>query len=298
MAATRPEVPVIVTGERPPQRKVDLRMTAKKAFLALFLAAPILLISGPLTAAERAEDGGGTQKGSVETCVYLKAEQFVWKEFDGRSRLLKESGPRYGLGIYRRYERNEMTFRPMAEVYAGNVDYDGQTQGGTPVATETNYLGGKAGFDAGGVITLNPALRLEPIVGFRAEYWERDIESTGAAIGYREHWQSFSLRGETGSGSAGMRVFGEAALNWPFSNVNRADFPVTGKVKVRPEGKLGWSAEAGLKAGPVRIALFYEMVNFSKSDDAVIPLGGGLALLIFQPDSEYYVYGLSAGWLF
>lgn len=74
MAATRLEVPVIVTGDRSPRRKVGLRMTAKKAFLALFLAAPIILTSGRLAAAERAEDGGGTQKGIVETCVYLKAE--------------------------------------------------------------------------------------------------------------------------------------------------------------------------------------------------------------------------------
>jgi len=277
-------------------------MATNKAFLPLVLAAQILLVSGPLIAAERGEDGGETQKGRAETCVYLKAEQFVWKEFQGGSRLLKESGPRYGLGIDRLYERNRMTFRPMAEAYGGSVDYDGQTQAGAPVATETNYLGGKAGFDAGAVITLGPALRLEPIVGLRADYWERDIESTGEAIGYRERWESFSLRGglrgETGSGPAGIRVFGEAALTWPFSNANRADLPVVGKVKVRPEGKLGWSAEAGMKAGPVRIALFYEAVNFSKSDEAVVPIGAGLALVVFQPDSEYYVYGLSAGWVF
>ncbi len=45
------------------------------------------------------------------------------------------------------------------------------------------------------------------------------------------------------------RLFGEAALKWPFSNANRVDFPVIGKVKVRPEGELGWSAEAGIKTG-------------------------------------------------
>lgn len=277
-------------------------MSPKKAFLPLFLATSILFLSGPLPAAETVEGGERTQTGKIETCVYLKAENFVWKEYEGSSRLLEESGPRYGLGIFRHYQRNGLTFRPMAEVYGGNVDYDGQTQGGTPVVSETNYLGGKAGFDVGGVITLDPAFSLEPFIGFGAEYWERDIESGGGGVGYREQWESYSvrggLRGETGSGSRGARIFGEAALKWPFSNANRADFPVIGKVKVRPEGELGWYAEAGVKAGPVRIAFFYEMVNFSKSDETVVPLGGGLALFVWQPDSEYYVYGLTAGWLF
>lgn len=277
-------------------------MSQKKAFLPLFLAASILFFPRPLPAMEWGEGGEGMQKGKIETCVYLKAENFVWKEFEGGSRLLEESGPMYGLGIFSHYIRNGLTFRPMVEVYGGNVGYEGQTQGGTPIITETNYLGGKAGFDAGGIITLNPAFYLEPFVGFWAEAWERDIESRGGGIGYKERWGSFSarggLRGEAGSGSGGVRVFGEAALKWPFSTVNRADFPVIGKVNVRPEGRLGWTTEAGVKAGPVRIAFFYEMVKFSKSDEMVVPLGGGIALVVWQPDSEYSVYGLTAGWLF
>jgi len=293
---------IVLAEERPSRRKADLRMTAKKAFLPLFLAVPILFLSGSLLAAEWGEDGGRTQKGKIESCVYLKVENFVWKEFEGGSRLLEETGPRYGLGVFRHYNRNGLTFRPMVELYGGNVDYDGQTQGGIPIVTETNYLGGKAGFDAGGIITPTPAFYLEPFVGFGAEYWERDIDSSGGGIGYRERWESFSarggLRGEAGSGSGSVRVFGEAALKWPFSNVNRADLPVIGKVKVRPKGDLGWNIEGGIKAGPVRIAFFYEMVNFSKSEEKVIPLGGGMALFFWQPDSEYYVYGLTAGWLF
>jgi hypothetical protein len=277
-------------------------MNARKSFLSLLLAAPILFFPGLLPAAERGEDGGRTRKATIETCVYLKAENFTWKEFEGDARILEESGPRFGLGIFRRYERNGLTFRPMAEAYGGNVDYDGQTQGGTPVATETNYVGGKAGFDAGGVIPLGPASYLEPFLGFLGDYWERDIESSGGGIGYRERWTSVSvrggLRGETGSETAGVRIFAEAAVAWPFSNANRADFPVIGKVKVEPKGEPGFSAEAGMKAGPVRIALFYEYVSFAKSDETVVPLGGGAALSVWQPDSEYSVYGLTAGWLF
>jgi hypothetical protein len=278
-------------------------MSPKKTVLPLFfLAASILFFPRPLPAVESGEGSEGMQKGKIETCVYLKAEGFVWKEFEGGSRLLEESGPRYGLGIFRHYNRNGLTFRPMVEVYGGTVDYNGQTQGGFPIVTETNYLGGNAGFDAGGVITLTPAFYLEPFVGFGVEYWERDIESSGVGIGYRERWESYSarggLRGEAGSSSGGVRVFGEAALKWPFANANRADLPVIGKVKVRPEGELGWNTEAGIKAGPVRIAFFYEMVKFSKSDEIVVPIGGGLALLFWQPDSKYYVYGLTAGWLF
>ncbi len=278
-------------------------MTAKRTSLRLVLTASILLIPGLLPAAGQDKDDEQARKGRVETCVYLKAEQFVWKEFDGGTRLLKESGPRFGLGIFRHYEKNRLTFRPMAEVYGGSVDYDGQTQGGTPVATDTNYVGGKIGFDAGGVVTPGSAIRLEPFAGVRVEYWDRDIESTADAIGYSERWESATLRGglrgETGPGwGRRVRLFGEAALQWPFSAANRANFPFIGKVKVRPDGMLGWSAEAGMKTGPVRVALFYEAVRFSKSEPVVIPLGGGSALLLLQPDSDYYVYGLSAGWLF
>ncbi len=277
-------------------------MTAKRSSLPLVLAASILLLPGLLPAAEQVGDDGPAQEGRVETCLYVKAEQFVWKEFEGGTRLLKESGPRFGLGIFRHYEKNRLTFRPMAEVYGGRVDYDGQTQAGVPVAVDTNYVGGKIGLDAGGVVTPDSAIRLEPFAGVRGEYWERDIESAVNAAGYRERWESATLRaglrGESGPGSRRARLFGEAALQWPFWAANRADFPGVGEVKVRPEGLLGWSAEGGVKAGPVRVALFYEKVRFSKSEPVAVPLGGGAALLLLQPDSDYYVYGVSAGWLF
>jgi len=277
-------------------------MILTRGFRLLVVAASILLLAGPLSAAEPREDGGTTRNGKIETCVYLKAARFVWKEFDGGSRLLEESGPRYGLGIFQYYELNRLTFRPFLELYGGNVDYDGQTQGGTPFVTDTNYAGGRAGFDVGGVILRNPAFSLEPFVGFAFDYWERDIESGAGGIGYKETWRSTSarggLRGEIGAGWRRVRFFGEAALTWPFSNSNRADLPVIGTVEVRPKDKLGWSAEAGMRAGPVRIAFVYEMVNFSRSDETLVPLGGGIALSFLQPDSEYSVYGLTVGWLF
>lgn len=277
-------------------------MYRRNVVLVLSLAASLLLFSRPLQAAEEGNNGMRMQIGKSETFVYLKAEKFVWKESDEGGRLLEESGPRYGLGIVHHAVRNGMTFRPMAEIYGGTVDYDGQTQGGTPLATETNYLGGKIAFDAGGVITLNPSFFLESFVGFGIDYWERDIESTSVGIGYLEQWSSYSvrggLRGEAGSGSTGVRIFGEAALKYPFSNENRAEFPGLGKLTVRPEGEIGWSAEAGMKAGPVRIAFFYEMVRFSKSDITAVLVAPGDTQFFLQPDSEYSVYGLTAGWVF
>lgn len=95
-----------------------------------------------------------------------------------------------------------------------------------------------------------------------------------------------------------MRFFGEAALTWPFSNTNRADLPLIGTVKVRPEGDLGWSAEAGFRAGRVHIAFYYEMVNFSRSDEIAVPVGVGMAVFFAQPESESSAYGITVGWLF
>ncbi len=75
--------------------------------------------------------------------MYFTIENFEWKEFNTNgSQLLKESGPIYGIGISTKLEDvNLITAKFKGELFIGSIDYDGQTQAGTSVKTDTDYFG-------------------------------------------------------------------------------------------------------------------------------------------------------------
>jgi len=129
--------------------------------------------------------------------VYVAPRYMVWEEYDaGGDRLLREEGWLIALGV----AGEGRLLRGSAEVYGGRLAYDGQTQGGTPVQTDTVYSGfrlqGGVGWDLGEEIVFSPRLL------YTLEGWVRDIRSTSYALGYREYWSY-----NTGSCS-GMRSCG------------------------------------------------------------------------------------------
>jgi hypothetical protein len=236
----------------------------------------------------------------IENDLYLFAQSFTWKEFLGNATLLEESGPLYGFGCSGKLGGDisqPFAFHYKVEGFMGYIDYDGQTQTGTPLTSDTRYLGFKTELGGGwNIFAGESGFSFEPFAGLGYRWWLRDItdSSSGIGYGYEEIWRSYygrlGIRGEKES-SGQFKIFMEAAAIIPFYNenvVNLEDFGL-GTVTVEPGNVISLWAEAGLKFKKFRFSVFYEGLRFSESD---IQEG------FYQPKSEADIYGVNMGFTF
>jgi hypothetical protein len=187
---------------------------------------------------------------ATEYDIYAKAEYFKWKEFNDGSTLLEESGPIFGIGVSAKGTvYKSITLKGRGEFFGGSVDYDGQTQVGTPVRTDTDYVGFKIEVDGGWKFLVKEKSSLEPFLGLGARKWNRDIKGTNFASGVEEDWRTIyarlGIRGDHVYPNE-LKVFAEAAVKLPFDNENEADlnqFDVT----LEPGNRASFFAELGLK---------------------------------------------------
>jgi hypothetical protein len=225
--------------------------------------------------------------------IYGKGEQFTWKEFDeDGSRLLKESGRIYGIGISTKYIfRNNLTIRARAEIFGGTVDYDGQacnniTGSCSPTTTDTSYVGSKIEGDFGLRIVSTEKFFLEPFAGIGSRYWERDIKSTSHATGYLEKWRTVYTRLGLNSElriTSVWDIFAEWGVRLPLHTENRVD--VLG-LTLEPGNSTSFFAEIGTRISMLKLVAFYEGMRFSKSP---------VKYRYYQPKSEADMYGINIG---
>ena len=270
-----------------------MKLTSLLALLWIFVAAP----------AFAAESGALT-----ELYIYPSIQYFQWEEFHAGQRLLRETGPMFGVGAMVGLESpkldigNTLTFRAKAELFGSVVDYDGQTQPPDPLPVETDviYFGTKSEIDLGWRYTFG-SLYLEPFGGAGVRWWLRDLQDSTTrdeignnvrVIGYREDWVSAYARVGLRSGfnvAKDVRVFAEAGAKYPFYTTNSADFPGEGSVTVKPEGEWSAFAEIGAQYRWFRPSVFYEGFRYSAS-----PPSSGL----FQPKSDSDIIGINLGFAF
>ncbi len=240
--------------------------------------------------------------------VYGLIERFTWREFDDAGgQILKESGPRFGVGVAYAHEySNHMTMKPRIELNGGSVDYDGQTQAGVPAASTTNYFGFKFELDLGGRIRPSQSFVLEPFGGIGFRSWFRDIEDTVAAdgsvaAGYTEDWSTFygriGIRGEQDLGQMN-KLFLEAGVKLPFYTENYIDDDNVSyeEITLEPGNKPSLFAEAGVKLQSFRISAFYDSMRFKTSPTVVVydpSLPGYVGYQ--QPRSDADMFGLRIG---
>ena len=235
-----------------------------------------------------------------ESTIYFKIENFTWKEFDDSgSQLLEESGPIYGIGFSASSEyANSLTAIFKVELFNGSIDYDGQTQAGTPVKTDTDYQGFKLEGDIGNKFIKAEKSSLEAFAGLGYRWWLRDIKSTSDAIGYEEEWWSIyarlGIRGEH-IFSDQLKAFFETGAKLPMKTENEADLAVfgLGKVTLEPENEPSAFAEIGLKWNRLKTSVFYEGMRFSKSEQVIVR-----PYAIHQPESQADILGINVGMTF
>jgi len=243
---------------------------------------------------------------AAEVNVYGKVESFTFKEYKGGALLLEESGKIYGIGATSKFNPfRQLTLKVRGELFGGQVDYDGQTWGGVPVKSNTNYLGFKIEGDAGWKFMVAEKTSVEPFVGLGYRWWLRDIESRPPiAIGYTENWRSLyarlGVRGDHNL-SKHAKLFAEGGVRLPIRNKNTADLTVVGlnEVTVEPGKKASVFAEAGLQFKFLKASVFYEGMRFSESPLALAGVDPVLGpVWVFQPESKADMFGVNIGFAF
>lgn len=212
--------------------------------------------------------------------LYLSPKYEVWEEFDENGdSLLTEEGWLWAFGARGRYKA--LVFG--GEIYKGTLFYDGQTQAGDPVQTDSIYggfsfhLGVEKGFGvvAGSLI-------------YRAEGWRRDIKSTRTAIGYKEDWFFHSLDAKIsleGKWNADIGFYGFGVYRYILGTKMQAS--IEGAPELEPKRGIAYELGAGLRWRNLGTELFYSHITFNRSD--MKPVGGGY--YIFQPKSTRNIYG-------
>ena len=262
------------------------RLVAIIILLILAINGIMLLFSSPAAAAN-------------ECSLYLKVESFTWTEdSESGTKLLEETGPLYVLGSSARLDITRLvTLGIRAEQFAGTVDYDGQTQGGEPVETDTEYLGFLLEGDMGCKFAVREKGFLELFAGPGYKCWERNLKSTGDAIGYMESWWSFYTRwGIRGRHTLSERLsaFAEAGVKIPLASENEVDLGAFGfpNVTLEPGNEPSLFAEAGIAGNRLKLSLFYDGMRFSQSDlDATYGR-------FYQPESKADIFGVSIAAMF
>jgi hypothetical protein len=255
------------------------------------------LIAGLFTALPvRAAEFGTVRELSLSPSV----QYHTWEEFSTRgARFLKETGAVYGLGgavdldVVRTESAGALSLRGKAELFGGDVDYDGQTIGSSttppvPVKTSVVYFGAREEVDLGWKI--GSRVSVTPFAGLGYRWWLRSLQGAG---GYDEHWSSIYAR----AGSRivvplrpGWQLFAEAGAKYPLETTNTVNFVDAGNVDFKPQPLWSPFAEAGFRHHSLRLSLSYEGSRWADSP--------GSANGFYQPHSVSEIYAISVGYCF
>jgi len=210
--------------------------------------------------------------------IYLSPRYTVWEEFDSAGgKLLEERGWLLGVGAFKEGE----LLRGGVEIYGGTLSYDGQTQAGTPVETDTVYSGlslyGGVGWELGERFILKPQIL------YRLEGWVRDIRSTPTAVGYREFWSyhTLDLRGEISHSHGELRGYMFGTLRVMLGDaVMRTD--LEGVPTLYPKRGPAYELGCGVERGRLRFEISHSFVRFNRSDAVPTATPG---VYVLQPES-------------
>lgn len=274
------------------------------AFVAILLA----LSAGAESVAAAAPTGG---EGIAAARLNLEAGAalFSWREYDGAGqRLLAERGPRYRLGAgYGNFTTAStgLLFDATAIGYVGDVDYDGQDNGGRFVATETRYRGYAAAARFGYRHPLpRAALAVDVFGGLDLAHWRRDIRSGVNAVGlpvagFSEDYTVISGRLGLGLMHAAGRTPARlaAGVRLPFDvdeDVAIGGQRVALEPGRRPSAFLSWhlSLAPGSDGAPfgTYLHLSWETYRFDRSPARAIG-----SLSVWQPESRMDEIALTLG---
>lgn len=269
------------------------------------LGVTLLSLLGGFPVAQASEGAGFSISAGVE--------QFLWREFNQSGReLVEESGQRYSVAFA--YD-NLRRLNPGAvysfggKLYAGAVDYDGETQiSSIPVQSTSNYFGVQ--FDALGGFRFAQRLHgLDLLAGGGVDIWLRSIDDTyspvvGPVSGGDEDYFTFNAKLGLGyfheMGKA--RHYLQVGVKYPFYVYEYAYVSSSDDLILNPKGRLSVFAKYQWEFGIAArqhwgLALYYDSYRFDQSDpERVVEFG--VPAWYVQPQSHQDTYGLQVSYHF
>jgi hypothetical protein len=226
-------------------------------------------------------------------------QSFLWEEFDsGGGKLLDETGFRH---VFALYAENSVAPTWQSDLSAhmtiGRVAYDGQTQTGTPVSTDTDYLG--YGLEVGfsyfpGQVPTGKAAGLGGRLALGMNNWNRTLLGAG---GYQENYRTtYGRVAALYTIPLAWRV--ELGARLPMATSERVDLSAFGyaqEVNLKPKGQpslyVTWHYQINKRFG---FNLDYDGYRFARSDDDIVyNTLDGTYYAVHQPRSEMHTLGLA-----
>lgn len=243
--------------------------------------------------------------------LYFQVKGYNWKEYEGSTELLEESGPLFGVGLRLDPHPAKLSVQGKVEAYFGEVNYDGQTFDGTPVEDRTAYVGIEGNIDAT-VPAWVDATKTRSVLLFAgggAHVWQRDLGQENEDLGYTEEWKMYYARAGGGfylSETGTVKGFVSGGVKVPLYTSNGVtvdDGFETQDVTLEPNGQPGPFIEAGWRWKKYFANAFYEYIRMDESDPETIlvtvpGLSSSVPFTLFQPESEVHTFGVNVGLYF
>lgn len=248
-----------------------------------------LLLAAPAHGAELADQQ------ELRISIGFGAMDFDYQEFDAGERLNHEHGTLFGLfaGAHKRWGKHFVEAN--TAYFANDVDYDGQTQNGTPVDTDTDQKILESSALYGHYLQTWKNVRHALLAGLGYRYWQRDINSTRTALGvveiYTWWYGQLGWRGiyqPTARSTWGA----EFKLVRPFNAEIDIDF-----LNALDDTSLALGEETGLRLNltyqlrlannwRLEVAGFYSAWDVGRSRAGTLRQNGVAVGTIFEPESE------------
>jgi hypothetical protein len=246
---------------------------------------------------------GGEVRESVHAWLAAAAMDFDYKEYAHNARLDHEDGTLYGLAGGVQAGWNALLFEGELSWFGNDVNYEGQTQGGTPVQTRTDekILDGQA--RAGWRFRRQEKLQYQFYGGLGYRDWQRDIKSTPTAAGVRETYTWwYGLLGGRGLYRADHRTtwLAEVQFMRPFDPEIKVDFKDDlddTRLDLGSESgvRLSLAWQRDLESGwRLEIVPFYTAWDIGRSENRPLKQNGVVVGTVFEPRSEIRNYGIQA----
>lgn len=227
--------------------------------------------------------------------MHFKLEEFNRQD----DRLVQESGWLSGIDAAASVNNRQLQAGIRAAYYAGDIDYDGQTQAGAAIGSSTDQKIWNLSALTAYRLPFGSSPRSSVHAGVAYRHWQRDIQSVGSISGIDETYRWWSVH--TGLNlewrRGANRWIVDGRLTRTFSPQVAVDFHHTFDSADLDLGeRWGWKTEfdwrhrlsdrlsTGLKA-------FYEHWDLGKSDVETLTMDGIPAGGIFQPRIENRNYG-------
>ena len=239
--------------------------------------------------------------GAGEISLNFKSGWFTWEEKVNGSSFVKQRGAMLDAGIARTNLLAGLSSAESAEVWGGDLDYDGHDlTGSTKIDSDTSFLGTKEEVALEVKLPAGKSVSLKPFLGIGHKFWIRTRSGEDGHTFYAKA----GLTGELQAGGCTLYLKGGALL--PIYTRTHTSLSSAGysDVVTVPKSRTSAFAEAGVTRGAFTLSVEYEQMRFGQSDKVPTNrLDSNPGTVIqnsqaFQPDSQSSLLSLNFAYSF